>query len=251
MNLTPKERTIVALDVQTTEEALELVSQLQQEVGMFKVGSQLFTAAGPTLVEKLVKGGNKVFLDLKFHDIPNQVANAVRSATRLGVSLLTVHAAGGQEMMRRATASASETAEREGIMRPSLVAVTVLTSIDAKVLAEIGMTSDTAGTVLRLASLAASAGINGVVASPREISVVRDAVPDPNFLIVTPGIRPEFGATEDWSRTDDQKRVASPAFALAAGADYLVIGRPITAAKDRAAAARGIATEIQRRVTAT
>jgi orotidine-5'-phosphate decarboxylase len=251
MNLTPKERTIVALDVETAEEALELVSQLQQLVGMFKVGSQLFTAAGPTLVEKIVGGGNKVFLDLKFHDIPHQVTNAVRSATRLGVSMLTVHASGGREMMRRAAVSASETATQEGIAPPSVVAVTMLTSIDTSVLAEIGITSSVSDMVGRLASLAASAGVNGVVVSPREISAVRAVVPDSGFLIVTPGIRPEFEETDDWSTSDDQKRVASPAFALAAGADYLVIGRPITAARDRAAAARGIATEIQLRATAT
>lgn len=251
MNLTPKERTIVALDIETAEEALEIVSQLRELVGMFKVGSQLFTAAGPTLVEKIVKGGNKVFLDLKFHDIPHQVANSVRSATRLGVSMITVHASGGREMMKRAAASATETAEREGITRPSLVAVTVLTSIDANVLSEIGIPSGPTDTVLRLASLAASAEMNGVVASPQEISAVRAAFPDPNFLIVTPGIRPDFETTEDWSMSDDQKRVASPAFALAAGADYLVIGRPITAANDRAAAIRRIATEMQGRAMAT
>ena len=251
MNLTPRERTIVALDVETSEEALELVNQLRQLVGMFKVGSQLFTAAGPTLVEKIVGEGNRVFLDLKFHDIPHQVANAVRSATRLGVSMLTVHAAGGREMMRRAAVSAKETAEQAGVTPPSVVAVTVLTSIDKDVLTDIGITSSAADTVVRLASLATTAGVNGVVVSPKEISAVRAAVSDPNFLIVTPGIRPGFAETEEWATSDDQKRVASPAYALAAGADYLVIGRPITAAKDKVAAARGIATEIQGRATAT
>jgi orotidine-5'-phosphate decarboxylase len=251
MDLTPKERTIVALDVETAEEALELVTQLQQMVGMFKIGSRLFTSAGPKLVEKIVDGGNKVFLDLKFHDIPHQVASAVRSATRLRVAMLTVHAAGGREMLRRAAVSANETAQREGIATPSVVAVTVLTSIDSNVLAEIGILTSPVETVTRLALLAASAGVNGVVASPQEISAVRAAVADPSFLIVTPGIRPEFSETEDWATSDDQKRVASPKYALKAGADYLVVGRPITAAKDVAAAALRIATEIQGRAVAT
>jgi orotidine-5'-phosphate decarboxylase len=223
----PKDRLIVALDVTTAAEALDLVDQLQGLVGMFKVGSQLFTAAGPNVAKDIIKRGNKVFLDLKFHDIPHQVSGSVRSATELGVSMLTIHAAGGPEMMKRATETAKEVAARERTAAPAIVAVTVLTSLDSKTLNQIGLNDDTTAAAKRLASLAAAAGVDGVVASPQEITAIRSTVTDRDFLVVTPGIRPAQSLTND-----DQKRIATPAFALAAGASYLVVGRPITAASN-------------------
>jgi orotidine-5'-phosphate decarboxylase len=223
----PKDRLIVALDVTTAAEALDLVDQLQGLVGMFKVGSQLFTAAGPNVAKDIIKRGNKVFLDLKFHDIPHQVSGSVRSATELGVSMLTIHAAGGPEMMKRATETAKEVAARERTAAPAIVAVTVLTSLDSKTLNQIGLNDDTTAAAKRLASLAAAAGVDGVVASPQEITAIRSTVTARDFLVVTPGIRPAQSSTND-----DQKRIATPAFALAAGASYLVVGRPITAASN-------------------
>lgn len=236
----PKDRLIVALDVTAAAEALALVGQLQGVVGMFKVGSQLFTSSGPNVVEDIIKGGNKVFLDLKFHDIPYQVSGSVRSATQLGVSMLTIHAAGGPEMIRRATETAKEVAERERIAAPSIVAVTVLTSLDSKMLSQIGFSDDATASAKRLASLAAASGVDGVVASPREITAIRSTVPDRDFLVVTPGIRPAQSSTND-----DQKRIATPAFALAAGASYLVVGRPITAASNPREAAEQIIAEME------
>ena len=244
-DLKPKDRLIVALDVDSADEALKLVDELHGIVGMFKVGSQLFTAAGPSLVEKIVGSGNRVFLDLKFHDIPHQVSGAIASATKLGASLITVHASGGPEMLRSAVETAEETAEREHIERPNVVAVTVLTSIDSAVLDQIGVTSDATESVKRLALLAASAGVDGVVASPKEIGAIRSTVSDSGFLIVTPGIRPNDPKRDEHSAIDDQRRVASPGFALAAGANYLVIGRPITAASDRAQAVERIVREME------
>lgn len=243
-NLKPRDRLIVALDVRNADEALNVVDELHGMVGMFKIGSQLFTATGPALVEKIVGSGNRVFLDLKFHDIPHQVSGAVAAATKLGVSLLTVHASGGPEMLRSAAESAKEIAEREQVERPNVVAVTVLTSIDSTVLTQVGVTSDATESVKRLSLLSAGAGLDGVVASPKEISAIRSTISDPQFLIVTPGIRP-IGSTRDQSSRDDQKRVASPGFALAAGADYLVVGRPITAAADRAQAVERIVGEME------
>ena len=235
-----KDRLIVALDVTTSAEALELVSRLQGLVGMFKVGSQLFTSSGPGVVKDIIKGGNKIFLDLKFHDIPHQVTGSVRSATELGASMLTIHAAGGPEMMRRATETAKEVADRERIAPPSIVAVTVLTSLDSKTLNQIGFAEEATATVKRLALLAAASGVDGVVASPQEITAIRSTIADTSFLVVTPGIRPAHSSSDD-----DQKRVATPAFALTAGASYLVVGRPITGAPDPAKAAKDIIGEME------
>jgi orotidine-5'-phosphate decarboxylase len=229
---------IVALDVQTAQQARELVSILKDEVGMFKVGSQLFTAAGPDFVREIVRSGARVFLDLKFHDIPNTVAAAAVEATRLGVTILNVHAAGGAEMMQRAAAAVAETALAEGLSRPHVIAVTVLTSSDETTLRALGITNSSATQVIKLASLAAQSGMDGVVASAREAREIRAAVTNPNFLIVTPGVRPSGSAA------DDQKRVTTPAAAIAAGADYLVVGRPVTSAADPVAAARRISEEI-------
>ena len=243
MDIKPKDRLIVALDVETADSALKLVKQLNGLVGMFKIGSQLFTATGPKLVEEIVGSGNQVFLDLKFHDIPHQVSGAVRSATRLGISMLTIHAAGGPEMMRCAVEGAKETADRHGTDRPFIVAVTILTSIDSNILGQVGFADDAVESVKRLATIAAESGVNGVVASPQEIKVVRSSVTDSGFLIVTPGIRPNISANA--SAPDDQKRVASPAFALGEGADYLVVGRPITGATDVARAAEQIVADME------
>lgn len=229
---------IIALDVDTPAKALDLVKQLHSVAGMFKVGSTLFTSAGPQIVRDILAHNSEVFLDLKFHDIPHQVAGAARSAAELGVSLFTIHASGGSEMMRRAVESVDEVAAKGG-MRSRVLAISVLTSIDATILSEIGVTSTPAESVLRLVKLAEAAGVDGVVASPQEIETIRKTVSSPDFLVVTPGIRP---STND---TGDQRRVATPAAAIAAGASYLVVGRPITDAPDPLAAAQEIATEMR------
>ena len=228
---------IIALDVETPTKALELVKQLHSVAGMFKVGSQLFTAAGPQIVRDILAHDSKVFLDLKFHDIPHQVAGAARSAAELGVSLFTIHASGGSEMMQRAVDSVNEVAAKGG-MRSAVLAISVLTSIDETILSEIGVTSTPAESVLRLVKLAEAAGVDGVVASPQEIETIRRTVSSSDFLVVTPGIRPST------NEKGDQKRVATPAAAIAAGASYLVVGRPITAAPDPLRAAEEIATEM-------
>lgn len=235
----PKDKLIVALDVPTAAEARALVAALRDVVGMFKVGPQLFTTAGPEIVKEIIDAGARVFLDLKFHDIPNQVAGAARAATELAVSMFTLHASGGAEMMRRAAEVAAETASRAGLARPRVVAVTVLTSVDSVTLSEIGMASSPLECVLRLAKLAADSGLDGVVASPLEAKALRSSLTNPGFVLVTPGVRPAGGAL------DDQKRVTTPAAALSAGADYLVIGRPITGAKDPIEAVRTILAELE------
>jgi orotidine-5'-phosphate decarboxylase len=231
---------IIALDVETAYEARKLFSLLGAEAGMFKVGSQLFTAAGPELVREFVSQGGRVFLDLKFHDIPNTVAAACREVVRLGVSLFNVHAAGGGEMMRRAAEATTEIAEREGLTRPKLIGVTVLTSADATALRETGVAGELEAQVERLAVLAAASGLDGVVASPHEIAAVRAVVSREDFLIVTPGVRPAA------STHDDQKRVMTPGAAVRAGADYIVVGRAILNAPDPQRAAREIVEEMRR-----
>ena len=229
---------IVALDVETAERAREVFAAVREHAGMFKIGSQLFTAAGPEIVREIVRAGSRVFLDLKFHDIPNTVAAAAREAARLGVSLLNVHALGGREMMRRAAEAVTETAEHEGIDRPALIAVTVLTSSDAATLSELGLPFTPESQATLLARLAAASGMDGVVASAHEVRQVRSVVMRENFLVVTPGVRRR--AVEQ----DDQKRVMSPAEAVRAGADYIVVGRAILGAPDPASAAREISEEI-------
>jgi len=231
---TGKEKLIVALDVETAENALALFEELRSVAGMFKIGSQLFTAAGPDIVREIVAKGGKIFLDLKFHDIPNTVAAAGVEATRLGVSIFNVHASGGVEMMKRTADAVFETALREGIEKPKVIAVTLLTSMDDAMLGGIGI--DTAGSqlVTHFARAAADSGLAGVVASPQEIELIRAVVPQQNFLIVTPGIRSANDAA------DDQRRTMTAAEAVRAGADYLVVGRPIIAAVDRVEAARRI-----------
>ena len=233
------DKLIVALDVDTPAQALSLVNKLNTVAGMFKIGSTLFTLAGPQIVRDIVNSGAKVFLDLKFHDIPHQVAGAARSAAQLGVTLFTIHASGGADMMRAAVDAVADVAEREGREPAKVLAVSVLTSIDANTLAQIGVNSSPEESVLRLVKLAEQSGVDGIVASPQEAAAIRASVSNDKLLIVTPGIRP---AAND---AGDQRRVSTPAAALAAGADYLVVGRPITGAPDPVAAARQIAAEMQ------
>ena len=235
-----KAKLIVALDVQTMDEANRLVEQLKDVVDMFKIGSQLFTTAGPGLVRSIIAGGNQVFLDLKYHDIPHQIAGAARVAAELGVSLFTVHASGGAEMMRSAVEAVSIQAETTGI-RSKILAVSVLTSMDATALAQIGMRDTAAHAVERLVKLAEEVGIDGCVSSPLETAAIRSYT-KPGFLIVNPGIRP---ASSEHSAHEDQKRVATAASAIKAGADYLVVGRPITSASDPVAAANEFVEEIE------
>ena len=229
------EKLIVALDVETPSAALELVRKLHGVAGMFKVGSQLFTSAGPQIVKDIIALDTKVFLDLKFHDIPHQVAGAARAAAELGVSLFTVHASGGSEMLSRAVEAAAG--------RSKVLAISVLTSIDATILSQIGVTGSPEESVLRLVKLAEASGVDGVVASPQEIKTIRGQISSPGFLVVTPGIRPATNASKT---NEDQKRVATPAAAIADGASYLVVGRPITGAPDPVQAAEEIIAEMGR-----
>jgi len=239
MNLA-KDKLIVALDVDSVQRARELISALRDDVGMFKVGSQLFTAVGPAIVREIVNSGSRVFLDLKFHDIPNTVAGAAVEAARLGVSIFNIHAAGGSEMMQRAADAVREISQSEGLARPNVIAVTLLTSADASVLAATGVTSTVDQQVRALARLAEASGLDGVVASPREVLLVRESIMKRDFLIVTPGVRPsgaEFA---------DQKRVMTPAEAVRSGSDYLVVGRPIFEAADPVRAAQAIVDEMEK-----
>ncbi len=234
-----RNKLIVALDVDSAAKARELVNALRGVAGMFKVGSQLFTAAGPAVVKEIVASGEQVFLDLKYHDIPNTVAQAGVEATRLGVSIFNIHAVGGREMMRRTADAVTECAENEGILRPVVIAVTALTSANAETLQDVGINDMPDELVSRLARLANESGMDGVVASPQEIGIVRGAVRNGRFVVVTPGIRP---AGADLL---DQKRVTTPREAVAAGADYIVVGRPILTADDPAEAARRILADME------
>ena len=239
MKQTAKDKLIIALDVDHAGLALELFEELRDCAGMFKIGLQLFSSAGPDIVRQIISRGGRVFLDLKFHDIPNTVAGASVEATRLGVSIFNVHASGGSEMMRRSLAAVDEVVTREGLVRPKVIAVTVLTSLDARQLNEIGFQGEPSSLVTHLTKQVAACGLDGVVASPQEIAPIREHVAAPGFLIVTPGIR--SGQTP----ADDQRRVLSAAAALRAGADYLVVGRPVLEASDRALAARQLLSEIE------
>ena len=224
---------IVALDVPTAEQAVKLAQTVAPSVGAFKIGSELFTSAGPEIVREIRRTGAAVFLDLKFHDIPNTVAKAVASATRLDVQMLTIHAGGGTEMMKAAERSAQETARGLGTKPPLVLGVTVLTSMDGQQLSELGLGGEVAPQVERLAKLAQSSGLRGLVCSPLELEMLRRALPK-QMQLVTPGIRAANDAA------GDQKRTLSGSEALRAGADWLVIGRPIYAAEDPRAAAERI-----------
>jgi orotidine-5'-phosphate decarboxylase len=229
----PKEKLIVALD--TTDQALiqRLLRLVADKVGMFKVGSQAFTAHGPLLVSESLMAGGKVFLDLKFHDIPNTVGAAVDEAVRLGVSLLTLHASGGRKMLEEAARRLREARGPDGKPRTRAVAVTVLTSMDRHDIVELGISRSVEKQVLTLAGFARDAGLDGIVASPLEASLVREAY-GPDFLNVVPGIRPAEAGV------DDQKRVSTPREAIARGASYIVVGRPILKAPDPVAAVEEI-----------
>jgi orotidine-5'-phosphate decarboxylase len=227
---------LVPLDVETAAQARTLADDLRGVVGGFKIGKQLFTSEGPDFVRELTARGDRVFLDLKFHDIPNTVAGAVAAATRLGVWMVDVHASGGLAMMRAAREAADAEAARQSRPAPLVIAVTVLTSVDDRSLREVGVTSNVSDQVERLATLAQQAGLDGVVASPQEIAIVRKAC-GASFVIVTPGIR---GAAD---AKGDQQRTASASVALAAGASYLVVGRPITGAEHPRQAAERIAAD--------
>ena len=245
--MTTRNKLIVALDLPSGDAAARMAETLQGRVGMFKVGSELFTAEGPVPVRYLITTGHKVFLDLKFHDIPNTVRAAAREAAELGVSLVNVHASGGRKMMEAALEGVRSTVGSAGPGQPQglpvragtqVLAVTILTSLEARDLAELGVSGTPLEAVVRLARLAQTAGLDGVVASAREIAAIRQAC-GADFLIVTPGIRPASSAT------NDQARIATPASAIAAGADYLVVGRPITGAPDPVAAADAIVAEME------
>ena len=230
---------LIALEVETAKEALSLADRLRGVAGGFKIGSRLFTSEGPSMVRALAERGDRVFLDLKFHDIPNTVGTAVAAATSLGVWMVNVHAAGGTKMMRAARDAAHDAAVRAGMPPPLVIAVTVLTSIDDATLQQTGVDVDVLDQVLRLAELTRASGLDGVVASPRETSLIRKRC-GAEFTIVTPGIR---GGTATTAARDDQERTMGPAEAIAAGASYIVVGRPIIAAAEPRAAAEAIARE--------
>ncbi len=232
-----RERLIFALDVDCFEDAEKWVKLLHDKVGMFKVGKQLFTRCGPDVVRMIRAEGGEVFLDLKYHDIPNTVAMAGVEASRLGVKIFNVHALGGRAMMKTTVEQVDAAFPRGHADRPLLLAVTILTSSSEETLREVGIERPVAEMVPQLARLAKEAGMDGVVASAREVDLIRQACGD-DFVVVTPGVRPAFASL------DDQKRVMTPADAIAAGADYLVIGRPISAAKDPVDAAGRILDEM-------
>lgn len=224
---------IVALDVPAAEKAIELASLLAPEVGAFKIGKELFTSAGPDIVRRLRAVGAKLFLDLKFHDIPNTVGRAVAAAVQLGIEMLTIHTSGGLAMMQAAEQAAQEESRRLGQSAPLVLGVTVLTSLDDAALAETGVGRPAAAQVELLARLAARAGLRGLVCSPQELPLLRSVLPG-TIQLVTPGVRPVG------SDAGDQKRTLTPPEAVRAGADWLVIGRPICAAADPLAACRAI-----------
>ena len=224
---------ILALDIATADQGVALARQLAPALGAIKIGSELFTASGPEIVREMRGLGLNVFLDLKFHDIPNTVAKAVASAVQLDVQMLTIHTGGGSEMMRAAELSAQETAAKLKRTPPLVLGVTILTSLDSNAIAEVGYQPNVAHQVDRLAKLAVSSGLRGLVCSPLEVVELRRILPR-EIQLVTPGIRPADSAT------DDQKRTLTPKEAIAAGADWLVIGRPIYSAKDPRKAAEQI-----------
>lgn len=234
-----KDRLILALDVDSRDRALKIVDQLNGSISIFKVGIQLFTREGPEIVRLIQARGARVFLDAKYHDIPNTVANAGRMATRLGVYMYNVHTLGGYEMMAVTVEASRRMAEELGVRRPIILGVTILTSIDQKLLErEMGIGRSVGDEIVHLASLAKRAGLDGVVASPKEIGIIRKACGE-DFIILTPGIRP------DWAGTQDQRRTMTPSEAVESGADFLVVGRPILQAADPVKAAKKILEEME------
>ncbi len=234
---------IVALDVDRAARAIALADQLRGAVGAVKVGSQLFTAAGPDVVRRLAEAGHRVFLDLKYHDIPNTVAGAATEAARLGVWMFDVHGSGGPAMMRAARDAARDAAARAGTEPPLVIAITVLTSFDQGTLAAIGVARPIVEQVDGIAGLAQAAGLDGVVASPQEVARLR-ALCGPGFVLVTPGIRAADAKGSGSPARDDQVRTLTAAEAIRAGSSFLVVGRPIIAAPDPRAAAEALAASI-------
>ncbi|MFH2011371.1 MAG: orotidine-5'-phosphate decarboxylase [Pseudomonadota bacterium] len=233
-----KDRVIVALDVDNIKDAKRLIEQLRDYTGVFKVGKQLYTNAGPEVLYIIQKNGGKVFLDLKFHDIPNTVAKAGQEAVKLNVFMYNLHALGGFDMMRMAVNFTKAKAMELNIPRPIVLAVTLLTSLNEKDLREVGINCSVEEEVLRLAKLSQKAGVDGIVASPREVKMIRENL-DEDFIIVTPGIRPNPEII------DDQKRNMTPKEAILAGSDFIVIGRPIIGAADPVESAKRILEEIK------
>ncbi|HEY7556379.1 MAG TPA: orotidine-5'-phosphate decarboxylase [Candidatus Binatia bacterium] len=233
-----RERLITALDIDSLDQAQELVRLLAREVGMFKIGKQLFTHAGPQAVRLIQELGGEIFLDLKFHDIPNTVAKAAIEATRMGVKMFNVHASGSLEMMRLTVKEVERVCRQEKRRKPIMLAVTVLTSLNQDDLKRVGVDGKVADQVVRLALLTKEAGMDGVVASPQEVGDIREAC-GRHFVIVSPGIRPTD------SKRNDQQRVMTPGQAVRAGVDYIVVGRPILEARDPIAAARNIVAEME------
>jgi orotidine-5'-phosphate decarboxylase len=238
-NLSAIERVLCAIDTDDLVFATKLAKDLRPYVGGFKLGLEFFTAHGPEGVRKIQELGMPILLDLKFHDIPNTVAGAVRAATRLGVAMLTIHTGGSSDMMRQAVTAAQTAAGEANVPIPQLFGVTVLTSLDDNDLMELGYKQKASDRVKRLSEMAQLCGLSGVVASARELQLLEEQH-GPNFRFITPGIRPAWAAD-----AHDQKRVLEPAAAIAAGADYLVVGRPITRAKDPIDAAKRILAEVQ------
>ena len=231
-------RVIVALDVDSKERAIEIVKQCRPDISYFKIGKQLFTAEGPQLVREIKSLGVKVFLDLKFHDIPNTVANAVIESAKLGVDMVNIHLSGGSEMVRKTAEKLNEHFDKNGT-KPLLIGVTILTSLDDNALKEIGYAFNTKEMVKRLALIGKNNGADGVVCSPLEIEIVKQSC-GKDFITVTPGIRPEFAL-----KKDDQKRVMTPKMAFEKGTDYIVIGRPITKAESIKEAVKKLANELK------
>lgn len=237
--VTMRERLILALDVDDVERARSLVRLLAGEVGMFKVGKQLFTHAGPHAARLIQEMGGEVFLDLKFHDIPTTVGKAAVEATRLGVKMFNVHASGSLQMMRHTVREVSRVCRQENLRRPIMLAVTVLTSLNKNDLQKVGVDGEVADQVIRLALLTREAGMDGVVAAPNEVAAIRAAC-GRRFIIASPGIRPQGG------KRNDQRRVMTPEEAIRAGVDYIVVGRPIMEARDPLSAVRGVISEMER-----
>ena len=250
--MTVKDRLIVALDVDTKEKALALVEMLKAEVGIFKIGSELFTSCGPDIVAAVKAKGCGIFLDLKFHDIPNTAARSAAAAVRLGVSILNVHALGGYDMMKKCRDAVALEAKALKISKPKIIAVTILTSMDENSLKKVGIDDNMETQVLKLAKLAKDASLDGVVGSPAEVKLIRRELGE-EFIIVTPGVRPAWAASNDPSAgsgsilslpKDDQKRIATPKEAVFNGATYIVVGRPIIEAEDPLAAAKRVLEEM-------
>jgi orotidine-5'-phosphate decarboxylase len=243
-NKQASDKLIFALDAKNYEEALSWVELLSGHVGMFKVGKELFTAVGPKIIQSIKDRSQKVFLDLKFHDIPNTVARAAEAAVNLNVDMFNIHASGGSQMIKEAVLAAADCSDKLGRTKPIILAVTVLTSLNNDDLKEIGFQKNTGELVIHLARLAKDAGASGVVASPQDIATLRKNLGN-DFVIVTPGIR---SAAE--AKKDDQKRTLSAYEAVKTGADYIVVGRPIRAASNPLEACRQIVQEIAEGLTA-